>query len=87
MTTHRRGVYGIRCFVFYFFEKALDKLVQNENCTCLVIAHRLSTIRTADVIVVLEKGEIKEIGSHDALMEQNGKSPSFDPVPKQIYFL
>ncbi|HJT45003.1 MAG TPA: peptidase domain-containing ABC transporter, partial [Chthoniobacterales bacterium] len=40
--------------------------------TTIVIAHRLSTIREADVIVVLEKGSVAEIGSHDELMNQRG---------------
>ena len=41
--------------------------------TNFVIAHRLSTIRDADVILYMENGDIKEVGDHDALMEQNGK--------------
>ncbi|HXY60459.1 MAG TPA: peptidase domain-containing ABC transporter [Chthoniobacterales bacterium] len=40
--------------------------------TTIVIAHRLSTIREADTIVVLEKGSVAEIGSHDELMNQRG---------------
>ena len=40
--------------------------------TCIVIAHRLSTIRDADSIVVLEKGSVAEIGSHDELMARRG---------------
>ena len=41
--------------------------------TNFVIAHRLSTIRAADVILYMENGDIKEVGDHDTLMEQNGK--------------
>jgi ATP-binding cassette subfamily B protein len=37
-----------------------------------VIAHRLSTIRKANKIIVLDKGEIKEMGSHEELMEKQG---------------
>lgn len=40
--------------------------------TSIVIAHRLSTIQQADTIVVLDKGEIKEMGSHDELLQLNG---------------
>lgn len=40
--------------------------------TCIVIAHRLSTVRQADMIVVMEKGRIVEIGTHDQLLAKNG---------------
>jgi ATP-binding cassette subfamily B protein len=51
-------------------QKAIDTLVKDR--TAIVIAHRLSTIRKASKIVVLEKGEIKEIGAHQQLLERNG---------------
>ena len=38
----------------------------------LIIAHRLSTVRRCDRIIVIEKGEIAEIGSHDELMAKKG---------------
>jgi ATP-binding cassette subfamily B protein len=51
-------------------QKAIDKLIKGR--TSIVIAHRLSTIRKADTILVLDKGEVKETGSHDELMAKQG---------------
>ncbi len=51
-------------------QHAIDRLIANR--TSIVIAHRLSTIRKANKIMVLDKGEIKEIGSHDELLEKQG---------------
>ncbi len=51
-------------------QAALETLMQGR--TSLVIAHRLSTIEKADRIVVLQKGEITEIGTHHELLLQNG---------------
>lgn len=52
-------------------QDALDKLMINR--TSIVIAHRLSTIKNADVILVLEKGQIKQQGRHDDLIaDQSG---------------
>ena len=41
--------------------------------TSFVIAHRLSTIRDADVILYMEDGDIKEIGTHEELMQKGEK--------------
>jgi subfamily B ATP-binding cassette protein MsbA len=43
-----------------------------KNRTSLVIAHRLSTIQHADEIIVMQKGEIIEQGTHAVLLAQNG---------------
>ena len=51
-------------------QDAINKMMQNR--TSIVIAHRLSTIRHADEIIVLQKGEIAERGTHDALLAKGG---------------
>ncbi len=51
-------------------QDALEKLMKNR--TSLVIAHRLSTVRNADLIIVLQKGEIAEQGTHDELIAKKG---------------
>jgi len=51
-------------------QDAINKMM--ENRTSIVIAHRLSTIRHADEIIVLQKGEIAERGTHDSLMRAEG---------------
>lgn len=52
-------------------EKGMDAIM--EGRTVFVIAHRLSTVRNSKAIMVLEKGEIMERGSHEELLEQKGR--------------
>ncbi|MCK5838587.1 MAG: ATP-binding cassette domain-containing protein, partial [Bacteroidales bacterium] len=59
-------------------QDALEKLM--ESRTSIVIAHRLSTIKKADEIIVLDKGEIVEKGTHNELLKLNG-------VYKKLYTL
>jgi len=51
-------------------QSALSKVIANR--TTLIIAHRLQTIRDADRIVVLEHGQLREIGKHNELLSRNG---------------
>jgi ATP-binding cassette, subfamily B, multidrug efflux pump len=51
-------------------QKAIGKMMKGR--TSIVIAHRLSTIQNADKIIVLHNGEIKEMGTHDSLLELGG---------------
>ncbi|MDO5296857.1 MAG: ABC transporter ATP-binding protein [bacterium] len=56
-------------------EKAVQESMQRlmRKRTCLIIAHRLSTIRDADMIVVMDNGQIAEQGTHEQLLERRGK--------------
>ena len=51
-------------------QENLNRLMKGR--TCIVIAHRLSTIREADSILVLERGKVAELGTHDELMSRRG---------------
>ncbi|MEZ7892433.1 MAG: ABC transporter ATP-binding protein [Candidatus Wallbacteria bacterium] len=54
----------------YLIRDALKKLLKGR--TSIIIAHRLSTIKNVDKIIVLNKGEIKEIGTHEELLKKRG---------------
>lgn len=56
-------------------QESLNRVMQNR--TSIVIAHRLSTIKDADIIVVLDKGKIVEMGSHIQLISRNGAYSKF----------
>ncbi|WP_331774711.1 peptidase domain-containing ABC transporter [Sulfurospirillum sp. 1612] len=58
----------------YESEKIIQDNLKNIKAgrTTFIVAHRLSTVRTCDEIVVMDKGEIVEMGSHDELMKKNG---------------
>jgi len=51
-------------------QEAIDKLISGRSS--IIIAHRLSTIRKASQIIVLDKGEIREIGTHEQLLAKGG---------------
>jgi ATP-binding cassette subfamily B protein len=51
-------------------QEAMDKLMVGR--TSFVIAHRLSTIKNADMILVMNEGDVVETGTHDELLKANG---------------
>lgn len=60
----------LKVVIFQIVQEALDSARQDR--TCIVIAHRLSAIQNADVICVLDKGAVVEIGNHESLLEAKG---------------
>ncbi len=53
----------------YLVQEALDCIM--ENRTVIIIAHRLSTIKNADLIAVLDKGQVVELGSYNELLQKD----------------
>ena len=54
----------------HLVQEAVDRAMKNR--TVIVIAHRLSTVKDADKVIVIDKGQIAEQGTHIELLEQNG---------------
>lgn len=54
----------------HLIQEAMDEVMQNK--TAIVIAHRLSTIMKMDRIIVMDKGQIIETGSHNELLAKDG---------------
>jgi len=67
---------------FEIFEK-VERLSKNK--TVIIISHRFSTVRNADKIYVIKKGTIKENGSHEQLMKQDGIYASLFKIQARGY--
>jgi ABC-type multidrug transport system fused ATPase/permease subunit len=52
--------------------QTLDDIISRRNLIVVVIAHRLATVMNCDNIVVMDKGQVVEVGSHDQLLRRQG---------------
>ena len=68
-----------------FIKDSINEISNNRNLTTLIVAHRLSTVKNAEVIYVLENGEIVEFGSYKELQKIKGRLYELDLLSKGNY--
>jgi len=56
----------------HLVNEAINEIMRKKDKTTIVIAHRLSTVKSADFVMMLDKGQILEIGTHEKLYAENG---------------